>query len=107
MEAKVKAGWWPRWSAGGGRRDQGGARGGAADLQQVVARLPAAQLTDFMKGDAVMIVSTQGATTESATAITMVGGVEPILAAPAGQQYEPCALDARRGRWAEGGGGGQ
>lgn len=86
--------------APGGAGGQGGARGGAADLQQVVGRLPAAQLTDFMKGDAVMIVSTQGATSESATAITIVGGVEPILAAPAGQQMNLAP-------WTLGGGGGE
>lgn len=93
-------------AAGGERRPgggQGSARGGAPDLQQVVARLPAAPLADFMKGDAVMIVSTQGATSDSATAITIVGGVEPILAAPAGQQMNlaPWAL----GGGDEGGGG--
>lgn len=84
----------------GGGGGQGGARGGAPDLQQVVARLPAAQLSDFQKGDAVMIVSTQGTTSETATAITMVGGVEPILAAPAGQQMNLAP-------WALGGGGGE
>jgi hypothetical protein len=74
-------------------------------LQQVVARLPAAQLTDFQKGDAVMIVSTQGATSETATAITMVGGVEPILAAPAGQQMNLAPWTIGGGGGEEGGGG--
>jgi hypothetical protein len=69
-------------------------------LQQVVARLPAAPLTDFQKGDAVMIVSTLGATSETATAITIVGGVEPILAAPSGQQMNLAP-------WTIGGGGGE
>ena len=85
-----------------GAGGQGGARGGNADLQQVVGRLPAAQLTDFQKGDAVMIVSTQGATSEAATAITMVGGVEPILAAPSGQ-----AAVMNLAPWTLGGGGGE
>jgi hypothetical protein len=89
----------------GGGGGQGGARGGAADLQQVVARLPVAQLTDFQKGDAVMIVSTQGATSETATAITMVGGVEPILAAPAGQQMNLAPWTIGGGGGEEGGGG--
>jgi hypothetical protein len=70
----------------GGAVGPGGARVGAADLQQVVGRLPAVQLTDFQKGDAVMIVSTEGATSGAVTAITVLGGVEPILAAPSGQQ---------------------
>jgi hypothetical protein len=86
----------------GGAGGQGGGRAGNADLQQVVARLPAAQLTDFQKGDAVMIVSTQGATSEAATAITMVGGVEPILAAPSGQ-----AAVMNLAPWTLGGGGGE
>lgn len=86
----------------GGAEGQGGARGGNADLQQVVGRLPAAQLTDFQKGDAVMIVSTQGATPETVTAITMVGGVEPILAAPSGQ-----AAVMNLAPWTLGAGGGE
>jgi hypothetical protein len=46
--------------------------------------LPAATVNDFQKGDAVILVSTQGTDSE-VTAITLVGGVEPILtAAPAG-----------------------
>ena len=72
--------------AGQGRGGQGGGGRGNADLQQIVARLPAAQLSEFMKGDAVMIVSTVSANSEAVTAITMLGGVEPILAAPSGQQ---------------------
>jgi hypothetical protein len=88
----------------GGDGGRGGGRGGAPDLQQIVARLPAA-LTDFMKGDAVMIVSTQGATSETATAITMVGGVEPILAAPAGQQMNLAPWTIGGGGGEEGGGG--
>ena len=91
-----------RAPGGGG---QGGGRSGAADLEQVVARMPAAQLSDFMKGDAVMIVSTQGATPETATAITIVGGVEPILAAPAGQQMNLAPWTLGGGGGEEGGGG--
>jgi len=59
---------------------------GAGDLQQMLARLPAVTVNDFQKGDAVILVSTQGTDSE-VTAITLVGGVEPILtAAPAGGQ---------------------
>jgi hypothetical protein len=43
------------------------------------------QLSDFQKGDAVILVSTEG-TTAGVTAITMVGGVEPILTAAPGAQ---------------------
>ena len=65
----------------------GGGNGrGGGDLQQMLSRLPAATVSDFQKGDAVILVSTQGTDSE-VTAITLVGGVEPILtAAPAGGQ---------------------
>jgi hypothetical protein len=66
-----------------------------------VSRLPAAQLTDFQKGDAVMIVSTEGTSSGGVTAITMLGGVEPILASPSGQQ---AAMNLSP--WNIGGGGG-
>jgi hypothetical protein len=59
----------------------GGARGAGGDLQQMLARLPANKLADFQKGDAVMIVATSGQQESQATAITMLGGVEPILQA--------------------------
>jgi hypothetical protein len=64
--------------AGAGSRPGGGARGGA-DLQQILARLPASTLADFQKGDAVMIVSTEGTASGGVTAITLLGGVEAIL----------------------------
>ena len=38
-----------------------------------------------MKGDAVMIVSTEGTSSGGVTAITLLSGVEPILQAPSGQ----------------------
>jgi hypothetical protein len=38
-------------------------------------------LADLKKGDAVMLVSTDGAT--EVTAITLLAGVEPLLEAPA------------------------
>lgn len=58
-------------------------RGG--DLNQMLARLPAATLGDLQKGEAVMIVSTQGSAAQPPAAITLLGGVEPILtAAPSG-----------------------
>jgi Domain of unknown function (DUF5666) len=72
-------------AGGAGFRGGGGAGGGAADLQQMLARLPASTLADFQKGDAVMIVSTEGTATGGVTAITLLGGVEPILeASPSG-----------------------
>lgn len=71
---------------------------GPADLQQMLSRLPAAKLTDLQKGEAVMIVSTEGSKSGEVTAITMLGGVQPILeAAPKGQQamtLSPWSLSA-------------
>jgi hypothetical protein len=66
----------------------GGIRpGGAPDFQQILNRMPAVALTDLHKGDAVMIVATQGTPTSGATAITLLSGVEAILqAAPSGSQ---------------------
>jgi hypothetical protein len=64
----------------------GAGRQGGGDLQQMLSRLPANTLSDFQKGDAVMIVATGGQQDSWATAITLLGGVEPILqASPQGQ----------------------
>jgi len=58
---------------------------GAPDFQQILARMPAMQLTDLNKGDAVMLVATEGSLGSGPTAITLLAGVEPILtAAPPG-----------------------
>ena len=46
-------------------------------------RAPMIHLSDLKKGDAVMLVSTEG--TADVTAITLLAGVEPILEAPAGR----------------------
>jgi Domain of unknown function (DUF5666) len=61
----------------------GGSRagGGQADFQQIVSRIPAAALSAFKKDDAVMIVATANGALGEVTAITVLGGVEPILAA--------------------------
>jgi hypothetical protein len=69
------------YGGGGSRMGGGGGRPGGADLQQMLARLPASTLADFQKGDAVMIVSTEGTASAGVTAITLLGGVEPILEA--------------------------
>jgi hypothetical protein len=55
--------------------------GGAADLQQAILRMPAATLADLQKGDAVMVVATEGGPNGVSTVITLLGGVEPILEA--------------------------
>jgi hypothetical protein len=68
-------------ASGGGMGGGRGGGGGGGDLQQLLSRLPANTLTDFQKGDAVMIVATTGQRETQATAITLLGGVEPILQA--------------------------
>jgi hypothetical protein len=50
-------------------------------MQQIISRLPAVTLADLQKGDAVMIVSTEGTQESGVTAITLLAGVEPILQA--------------------------
>jgi hypothetical protein len=69
----------------GGRQfgGAGGPAGGAGrfDPEQMLSRAPVIKLTDLQKGEAVMLVSTQGAT--EVTAITLLAGVEPLLEAPA------------------------
>ena len=57
------------------------AGGGAPDLQQAISRMPAATLADLQKGDAVMVVATEGGSNGVSTAITLLAGVEPILEA--------------------------
>jgi Domain of unknown function (DUF5666) len=61
--------------------------GGAPDLQQLINRAPPTSLADLHKGDAVVVLSTEGTADGAGTAIELVSGVEPILqAAPnAGQ----------------------
>ena len=59
-------------------------RGGGGDMQQILSRAPAVQMADLKKGDAVMLVSTDGST--DVTAITLLAGVEPLLEAPAASQ---------------------
>ncbi len=60
-----------------------GRPGGAPDLQQMLSRVPAVTLPDLHKGDAVVIVSTEGAA-GTGTVITLLSGVEPILRAAPG-----------------------
>lgn len=79
-----------QWNANGGQASgqsgsQAGGGGqwsgaGGGDPQQMLNRAPVIQIADLKKGDAVMLVSTDG--TADVTAITLVAGVEPLLEAP-------------------------
>src|SRR6266404_4399512 len=72
----------PGGSASGGSGGMGRpGSGGAADLQQTISRMPAATLADLQKGEAVMVVATEGGANGVSTVITLLGGVEPILEA--------------------------
>jgi hypothetical protein len=72
-----------RGGAGPGGGAQFGAQGGPGrlDPEQMLSHAPAIKFADLLKGEAVMLVSTQGAT--EVTAITLLAGVEPLLEAPA------------------------
>lgn len=102
------AGGWQR--GGGGQGSQGGGfggfrggSGGQPDFQQMLARMPAMPLTDLNKGDAVVLVATEGSAGSEPTVITMLAGVEPILtAAPAGTNAAATVLSP----WNLGAGGG-
>jgi hypothetical protein len=64
--------------------------------------MPKATLGDLKKGDAVMIVSTEGTALADVTAITLLAGVEPILqASPSGGQAMTLSP------WTLGGGAGE
>jgi hypothetical protein len=59
--------------------------GGPPDFQQMLSRMPAVSVSELQKGDAVLLVATEGSSAAGPTAITLLAGVEPILsAAPAG-----------------------
>ncbi|MGH9682475.1 MAG: DUF5666 domain-containing protein [Candidatus Acidiferrales bacterium] len=62
-------------------------RGSRPDFQQVLNRMPTVTLADLKKGDAVAIVSTDNSASGGIVAITLLAGVEPILAAsPSGEK---------------------
>jgi hypothetical protein len=82
-----------QWAGSGGAGGQGGPGGG--DPQQMLSRAPAIQLSDLQKGEAVMLVSTEG--TSDVTAVTLLAGVEPLLEAPAASNL--------LSNWSMGGGG--
>jgi hypothetical protein len=69
----------PSGSRGSGEGRPGG--NGPPDFQRMLSHLPGSALSDIQKGDAVMIVSTEGGASDAGTAITLLAGVEPILTA--------------------------
>jgi hypothetical protein len=83
----------------------GGGQGGngSPDLQRMLSRLPNSTLADLQKGDAVMIVSTEGTDSGAGavTAITLLAGVDAILTASPNQSastlLSPWSLGASGG----------
>ncbi len=78
-------------SAGSGGTPQAGSGGApgqrGGDLQQMLNHAPVLQLAELKKGDAVMVLTTEGQTPGTATAITLLAGVEPLLqASPSASQ---------------------
>jgi hypothetical protein len=72
--------------SGESRTNGGGAGGssrpgGAPDFQQMLNRMPGVQLNQLQKGDAVMIVATEGTADSPLQVIILLSGVEPILTA--------------------------
>lgn len=84
-------------------RGPGGGQGGNGppDLQRMLSRLPNSTLADLQKGDAVMIVSTEGGDSGGVTAITLLAGVDAILTAATSQSastlLSPWSLGASTG----------
>ena len=86
--------------AGGAGRGFGGrGRGGRGDMAQVLDHLPPMPVTELKKGDAIMVLTTEGTDPSKVTAIRLLAGVEPLLTSP------NAARDIMSG-WNLGGGGG-
>jgi hypothetical protein len=93
----------PAAGQGGAQAGEGG-RGG--NISQMLQRAPIILLPDLHRGDAVMIVATQGAP-GSLTACTLLAGVEPILDASAGQSLFSASWSLGGQGGGGGGGGGE
>jgi hypothetical protein len=81
--------------AGGGR----GPGAGGGDPQQILNRTPVIKIADLQKGQAIMVVATDGAGSGSGdvNAVMLLAGVEPLLEAPAARDL--------LSNWSMGGGG--
>jgi len=70
----------PSQANGAGQR-----AGGPPDFQQMLSRMPPVTLADLQKGEALMIVATEGSADSPSTAIILLSGIEPILTAAPSQ----------------------
>jgi hypothetical protein len=92
--------------ASGGGRPAGAGRSAGGDLSQLVSRLPNKTIADLKVGDAVMIVASQpDAGSATVTAVTLLSGVEPILAATPGAPSMTLSPWSLGGGSPDGGGG--
>jgi len=101
------AGGSPRPGGSGGMGGAGRSAGG--DLSQMLTRLPGVTLAELKVGDAVMVVASEsGPGSDKVTAVTMLSGVEPILAAtPSGTPTMTLSPWSVGGGSPDTGGGGQ
>ncbi len=86
--------------------DEGGETahlGRPRELQQMFSRLPHLSVSDLHEGDTVMLVATEGNSAGVVTAIKLLDGVEPILAAAPRKGGEPVTLSP----WSLGSQGGE
>jgi hypothetical protein len=93
-------------AAGGPKAGAVPKSGAGPDFQQLLARAPSINLKDLAKGNMVIAVATEGQTPDTATAITVVAGVEPMLqASTSGSQAMLSSSWNLGGGGGEGGGG--
>ncbi len=90
--------------AGQGAPGAGAGRGpgaGGGDPAQFLSRTPVIEIKDLQKGQAIMVVATDGAGGSSGdvNAVMLLAGVEPLLEAPAARDL--------LSSWSMGGGGGE
>ena len=105
----------PSGAQGGGQQAGSGGTGrpgmgrAGMDLSQMLSRLPSETIADLKVGDAVMIVASQAEpTSPTVTAVTLLTGIEPILAAtPSGTPAMTLSPWSVGSGAPEGGGGGQ
>ena len=98
-------------SGGAGQAGAPGRPGGGGprmDLSRIMNRLPTETAADLKPGEAVMIVASNNPDTGRPTAITMLSGVDAILAASpnGGTTLSPWSLGSGEGEGAEAGGAG-
>jgi len=92
---------------GGGGGGGGMRRGGMGNLSQALENMPAITLNDFKRGEPVVIFSMEGTSPSEVTAIYILTGVEPILAAqPKGGEMNLGSWNLSLGGGAAGGEGG-